>query len=137
MCWDVDLTIAPVGQHGSRCFGGGVGHGLALLGVATANLGVGLVAADHGVQQGANRLGKVSRRCSRRASQRQGRQETFRGSSAFEGRADTVNAASRDGLTVTLERQKRRDGQRGGDHHELRLDGIARCRRISLARSSR
>ena len=53
----------------------------------------------------------------------------FRGSSAFEGGPDTaVNAASRDGLTVTLEREKRRDGPNGGDHHELRLDEIARCR---------
>ena len=51
----------------------------------------------------------------------------FRGSSAFEGRADTVNAASRDGLTVTLKREKRRDGPKG-DHHERRLDEIARCR---------
>ena len=45
----------------------------------------------------------------------------------FEGEADTVTAASRDGLTVTLKREKRRDGPKG-DHHERRLDEIAGCR---------
>ena len=68
----------------------------------------------------------MARRCARvRHSGNDGK--TFRGSSVFEGGADTVTAASRNGLTVTLKREKRRDGPKG-DHHERRLDEIAGCR---------
>ena len=49
--------------------------------------------------------------------------KTFRGSSAFEGGADTVYFTDRDGQIVVLEREKRRDGP-CLDHHELRLDQI-------------
>ena len=49
--------------------------------------------------------------------------KTFRGSSAFEGGADTVYLATRDGAVVTLERTKRKDGPEL-DHHELRFDPI-------------
>jgi hypothetical protein len=49
--------------------------------------------------------------------------KTLRGSSAFEGGADTVYFTSRDGAVITLEREKRKDGPES-DRHELRLGPI-------------
>lgn len=51
--------------------------------------------------------------------------QTLRGSSAFEGAADTVYFASRDrdGAVITLDREKRKDGPEF-DRHTLRLDVI-------------
>jgi AAA domain len=49
--------------------------------------------------------------------------KTFRGSSAFEAGADTVYSMTRDGGTVALDREKRKDGPET-DQHELRLDLI-------------
>jgi hypothetical protein len=49
--------------------------------------------------------------------------KTFRGSSAFEAGADTVYQMTRDGGTVTLDREKRKDGPET-DQHELQLDLI-------------
>jgi AAA domain len=49
--------------------------------------------------------------------------KTLRGSSAFEGGADTVYAATRDGGVVTLNCEKRKDGP-DNDRHELKLDLI-------------
>lgn len=51
-------------------------------------------------------------------------QKTLRGSSAFEAGVDTVYSMTRDGGTVTLNREKRKDGPEA-DRHELRLDLIA------------
>ena len=47
----------------------------------------------------------------------------MRGSSAFEGAADTVYFTSRDGATITLDREKRKDGPET-DRHELTLTPI-------------
>lgn len=47
--------------------------------------------------------------------------KTLRGSTAFEGGADTVYFTSRDGEVITLERQKRKDGPEK-DTHQLKLD---------------
>jgi hypothetical protein len=47
--------------------------------------------------------------------------KTLRGSSAFEGAADTVYFAGRDGGVITLEREKRKDGPEY-DRHCLRLN---------------
>jgi hypothetical protein len=55
--------------------------------------------------------------------------KTLRGSSAFEGAADTVYFASRDGAVISLDREKRKDGPEG-DRHELRLgliEGTGSC----------
>jgi hypothetical protein len=49
--------------------------------------------------------------------------KTLRGSSAFEAGVDTVYFTARDGDTITLERQKRKDGPEQ-DSHELRIDPI-------------
>lgn len=49
--------------------------------------------------------------------------KTFRGSSVFEAGADTVYGMQRDGNTVTVSREKRKDGPEG-DEHRLRLDLI-------------
>lgn len=49
--------------------------------------------------------------------------KTLRGSSAFEGAADTVYFAARDGATITLDREKRKDGPEF-DRHVLRIDVI-------------
>ncbi|MGH3556432.1 AAA family ATPase [Mycobacterium sp.] len=49
--------------------------------------------------------------------------KTFRGSSVFEAGADTVYAVQRDGNTVTLKREKRKDGPEA-DQHDLKLDLI-------------
>jgi hypothetical protein len=49
--------------------------------------------------------------------------KTLRGSSAFEGGADTVYFASRDSDVITLEREKRKDGPET-DRHELKLGAI-------------
>ena len=49
--------------------------------------------------------------------------KTLRGSSAFEGAADTVYLATRDGPTITLDREKRKDGPED-DRHTLKLDLI-------------
>lgn len=49
--------------------------------------------------------------------------KTLRGSSAFEGAADTVYFTSRDGGTITLDREKRKDGPEF-DRHTLKLDLI-------------
>jgi hypothetical protein len=49
--------------------------------------------------------------------------KTLRGSSAFEGGADTVYFTSRDGEVITLDREKRKDGPET-DRHELRLGPI-------------
>lgn len=49
--------------------------------------------------------------------------KTFRGSSAFEAGADTVYSMTRDGGTVALDREKRKDGPET-DQHELHLDLI-------------
>jgi hypothetical protein len=49
--------------------------------------------------------------------------KTLRGSSAFEGAADTVYFASRDGAVITLDREKRKDGPEF-DRHTLRLNLI-------------
>jgi hypothetical protein len=49
--------------------------------------------------------------------------KTLRGSSVFEAAADTVYFASRDGDTVTLDREKRKDGPEH-DRHTLQLDLI-------------
>lgn len=48
---------------------------------------------------------------------------TLRGSSAFEGGADTVYFTSRDGEVITLDREKRKDGP-DADRHELKLGQI-------------
>jgi AAA domain len=47
--------------------------------------------------------------------------KTLRGSSAFEGAADTVYFTSRDGGVITLDREKRKDGPEA-DRHELKID---------------
>jgi hypothetical protein len=47
--------------------------------------------------------------------------KTLRGSSAFEGGADTVYFASRDEDVITLDREKRKDGPEN-DRHELALE---------------
>jgi hypothetical protein len=55
--------------------------------------------------------------------------KTLRGSSAFEGAADTVYFASRDGEVITLDREKRKDGPEA-DRHELCLgviEGTGSC----------
>lgn len=55
--------------------------------------------------------------------------KTLRGSSAFEGGVDTVYFTSRDGATLILDREKRKDGPEA-DRHELRLapiDGTGSC----------
>jgi hypothetical protein len=49
--------------------------------------------------------------------------KTLRGSSAFEGAADTVYFTSRDGGVITLDREKRKDGPEF-DRHRLKLDPI-------------
>jgi hypothetical protein len=49
--------------------------------------------------------------------------KTLRGSSVFEGAADTVYYTSRDNGVIVLEREKRKDGPEC-DRHELRLDPI-------------
>ncbi|MCF6386533.1 helicase RepA family protein [Mycobacterium sp. MBM] len=49
--------------------------------------------------------------------------KTLRGSSAFEGGADTVYAVNKDGGLIVLDREKRKDGPKT-DRHELRLDPI-------------
>jgi hypothetical protein len=49
--------------------------------------------------------------------------KTLRGSSAFEGAADTVYFTSRDGALIDLAREKRKDGPEF-DHHTLKLDLI-------------
>lgn len=48
---------------------------------------------------------------------------TLRGSSAFEGAADTVYFTSRDGATITLNREKRKDGPEF-DRHQFVIDPI-------------
>ncbi|MGB5113527.1 MAG: AAA family ATPase [Mycobacterium sp.] len=50
--------------------------------------------------------------------------KTLRGSSAFEGGADTVYAVTADGAAIVLDREKRKDGPLV-DRHELKLDPIA------------
>jgi len=47
--------------------------------------------------------------------------KTFRGSSVFEGGADTVYSTIRDGAVVILDREKRKDGPQV-DTHRLKLD---------------
>lgn len=49
--------------------------------------------------------------------------KTFRGSSVFEAGADTVYAATREGVVTRLQREKRKDGP-PTDFHELRFDEI-------------
>ena len=49
--------------------------------------------------------------------------KTLRGSSAFEGGADTVYFASRDGAVIVLDREKRKDGPEH-DHHQFIIDPI-------------
>jgi hypothetical protein len=49
--------------------------------------------------------------------------KTLRGSSAFEGAADTVYFTSRDGAVITLDREKRKDGPEL-DRHQLIIDPI-------------
>lgn len=49
--------------------------------------------------------------------------KTLRGSSAFEGGADTVYFTSKDGGVIVLEREKRKDGPEH-DRHQLKLDLI-------------
>ncbi|MGV0875182.1 AAA family ATPase [Mycolicibacterium sp. XJ879] len=49
--------------------------------------------------------------------------KTLRGSSAFEGGADTVYSVIRDGATFILDREKRKDGPKR-DTHRLSLDPI-------------
>jgi hypothetical protein len=49
--------------------------------------------------------------------------KTLRGSSAFEGAADTVYFTAKDGGLITLDREKRKDGPEG-DHHDLKIDLI-------------
>ena len=49
--------------------------------------------------------------------------KTLRGSSAFEGAADTVYFSSRDGAVITLAREKRKDGPEN-DHHQFVIDPI-------------
>lgn len=49
--------------------------------------------------------------------------KTLRGSSAFEGAADTVYFAARDGALITLDREKRKGGPEF-DRHTLRLDVV-------------
>jgi AAA domain/Bifunctional DNA primase/polymerase, N-terminal len=51
-------------------------------------------------------------------------EKTLRGSSAFEGGADTVYFTARDEGLITLTREKRKDGPEN-DHHLLKLDPIA------------
>lgn len=48
---------------------------------------------------------------------------TLRGSSAFEAAADTVYFTEREGRTITLDRQKRKDGPET-DTHQLELDAM-------------
>jgi len=48
---------------------------------------------------------------------------TLRGSSVFEGAADTVYFSCRDGAVITLDREKRKDGPEF-DHHQLIIDPI-------------
>jgi hypothetical protein len=50
--------------------------------------------------------------------------KTFRGSSVFEGGADTVYSVIEDGGAITLDREKRKDGPKD-DEHTLRLDTMA------------
>ncbi len=49
--------------------------------------------------------------------------KTLRGSSAFEGAADTVYFCCRDGATITLDREKRKDGPEF-DRHQFVIDPI-------------
>jgi hypothetical protein len=49
--------------------------------------------------------------------------KTLRGSSAFEGAADTVYFTNKDGAVITLDREKRKDGPEY-DRHELKIDPI-------------
>lgn len=49
--------------------------------------------------------------------------KTLRGSSAFEGAADTVYFTSRDARAIVVNREKRKDGPEG-DRHELKIDPI-------------
>jgi hypothetical protein len=49
--------------------------------------------------------------------------KTMRGSSAFEGAADTVYFSRRDGAVIVLDREKRKDGPEA-DRHELKIDPI-------------
>jgi AAA domain len=49
--------------------------------------------------------------------------KTLRGSSAFEGAADTVYFSCRDGAVITLDREKRKDGPEF-DHHQFIIDPI-------------
>ena len=49
--------------------------------------------------------------------------KTLRGSSAFEGAADTVYFTSRDGSVITLDREKRKDGPEF-DRHQFVIDPI-------------
>jgi hypothetical protein len=49
--------------------------------------------------------------------------KTLRGSSAFEGAADTVYFTSRDGAVITLDREKRKDGPEA-DRHQFVIDPI-------------
>lgn len=50
-------------------------------------------------------------------------QKTLRGSSALDAGVDTVYSATRDGMSVTLNREKRKDGPEA-DRHVLALDPI-------------
>jgi hypothetical protein len=59
--------------------------------------------------------------------------KTFRGSSVFEAGADTVYAVTEDGGTITLDREKRKDGPKE-DTHELCLQSVDESCVVSIHR---
>lgn len=61
--------------------------------------------------------------------------KTLRGSTAFEGGADTVYFTSRDGGVITLDRQKRKDGPES-DSHQLEIDPIPGTSSAALKRAT-
>ncbi|MGY4650579.1 AAA family ATPase [Mycobacterium sp. URHB0021] len=90
----------------ARCMVGADENSAKDCGVAVDNMVrlLGCTPGGRGVVQGVHHAGKDGK--------------TMRGSSAFEGAADTVYFASRDGAVITLDREKRKDGPEL-DHHQF------------------
>ena len=61
--------------------------------------------------------------------------KTLRGSSAFEGAADTVYFSCRDGAVIVLDREKRKDGPEA-DRHELKINPILGTGSATISREN-
>jgi hypothetical protein len=61
--------------------------------------------------------------------------KTLRGSSAFEGAADTVYFTSRDGAVITLDREKRKDGPEA-DRHQFVIAPIVGTESCVISKES-